>query len=52
MSRPSKGLSMKALSVSDSELKSMHIDTTIIDGNISVEMKVLIDGGGQGHFYE
>ena len=44
MSRPSKGLSMKALSASDTDLKSMLIDTTIIDGNKSVEMKVLIDG--------
>ena len=28
----------------------MHIDTTIIDGNKSVETKVLIDGGSQGIF--
>ena len=28
----------------------MHIDTTIIDENKSVEMKVWIDGGAQGIF--
>ena len=55
MSRPSKGLSIKALrirSVPDNDLKSMCINTKIIDGKKIVETKALIDSGAQGIFMD
>ena len=54
-SRPSKGLSIKALriqSVPDNDLKSMRINTKIIDGKKIVETKALIDSGAQGIFMD
>jgi len=55
MSRPSKGFSIKALtirSVSDTDLKSMNIDTKIIDKEKIIETKALIDCGAQGVFMD
>ena len=54
-SRPSKGLSIKALriqSVPDNNLKSMRVNTEIIDGKKIVETKALIDSGTQGIFMD
>ena len=55
MSRPSKGLSIKALriwSVPDNNLKSMHVNIKIIDGKKIIETKALIDSGAQGIFMD
>ena len=55
MSRPSKGLSIKALriqSVPDNDLKLMCVSTKIIDGKKIVETKALIDRGTQGIFMD
>ena len=55
MTRPSKGLSTKALrirSVPDKDSKSMNVDTKIIDEKKIVETKALIDCGAQGTFMD
>jgi len=55
MSRPSKWLSIKALtiwSVPDNDSKSKNINTQIIDGKKFVETKALIDCGTQGAFMD
>jgi len=55
MTRPSKGLSIKALriqSVPDKDSKSMNVNTKIIDGKKNVETKALIDCSTQGAFID
>ena len=55
MSRPSKGLFIKALrirSVPNNDLKSMQVNTEIIHGKKIVETKALIDSGAQGIFMD
>jgi len=55
MTRPSRGLSIKALriqSVPDKDSKLMNVDTKIIDGKKIIKSKVLIDCGAQGAFMD
>ena len=55
MSRPSKWLSIKALtiqSVPSNDSKLMNVNTQIINGKKIVETKVLIDCGAQGAFMD
>jgi len=55
MTRPSRGLSIKALriqSVPDKDSKSMNVNTKIMDGKKIVETKALIDCGTQGAFMD
>ena len=55
MSRSSKGLFINALmirSVLHPDLKSMRVDTKIINGKKSATTKALIDSGAQGIFMD
>ena len=53
--RPLKGFSIKAFkirSVPDEDLRSMTVNTRILDGNKIIETKALIDCGAQGAFID
>ena len=56
-SRPSKGFSIKALRIrsipnSDTDLRSIYVNTEIIDGKKIVATKALIDSGAQETFMD
>jgi len=51
-SRPSKGLSIKALTIQSVSDTDLNINTKIINGKKFVETKALIDCGAQGVFMD